>query len=101
MVQRKMFTKLNEQTRPGSYLARSHPSDVARVEERLRVGNVERDRPGHPVASLVDRGEAGRRGRAGEVGVRIRAGRERDRRSIQEGQGIRARSQLDSFGCAE
>ena len=31
MVQAGTFTKLDEKLRPGCYLARSHPSDVARV----------------------------------------------------------------------
>jgi phosphoenolpyruvate carboxykinase (GTP) len=37
LVQHGTFTKLNEKLRPESFLARSHPSDVARVEDRTFI----------------------------------------------------------------
>src|SRR6266496_6628184 len=46
MVASGTLTKLNEKLRPGCYLARSHPSDVARVEDRTFICAKTRDEVG-------------------------------------------------------
>jgi phosphoenolpyruvate carboxykinase (GTP) len=46
MVKNGTFTKLNETLRLGCYLARSHPNDVARIEDRTFICSRTRDEAG-------------------------------------------------------
>jgi phosphoenolpyruvate carboxykinase (GTP) len=46
MVQHGTFTRLNDKLRPGCFLARSHPSDVARVEDRTFICSKTREEAG-------------------------------------------------------
>ena len=46
LVRAGTFIRLNDKLRPGSYLARSHPNDVARMEDRTFICSAKREDAG-------------------------------------------------------
>jgi len=62
LVKQGTFTRLNDSLRPNCYLARSHPSDVARVEDRTYICTNDQ----------VDAGPTNNWAPAGEMKVKMR-----------------------------
>ena len=56
LVKAGTFTRLNSKLRPNSFLARSHPSDVARMEERTFICSARQEDAG-PTNHWVDPGQ--------------------------------------------